>query len=88
MDWVALIPLLPAASFAVLLPLSGAMRKRLLWLPVTAMAASTALSIAALARVWPGGHPEEPVWSISWLLGTVGGQPLEMGLALDRKSVV
>ena len=83
MDWVALIPLLPAASFAVLLPLSGAMRKRLLWLPVTAMAASTALSIAALARVWPGGHPEEPVWSISWLLGTVGGQPLEMGLALD-----
>lgn len=83
MDWVVLIPLLPAASFAVLLPLSRLVRKRMLWLPVTAMATSTALSVAALARVWPGGHPEEPVWSTSWLLGTVGGRPLEMGLALD-----
>lgn len=83
MDWVALIPILPAAAFAVFLPLSRAMRMRLLWLPVTAMASSAVLSVAALARVWPGGHGGEAVWSTSWPLGTVGGETLRLGLALD-----
>ncbi len=83
MNWVALIPALPALSFVVLLPLSRAMRKRLLWLPPSAMAASAALSLAAFVRTWPGGHHEEPVWSIAWALGHVGGRPLELGLALD-----
>ncbi|MDZ4169764.1 MAG: NADH-quinone oxidoreductase subunit L [Coriobacteriia bacterium] len=83
MDWVALIPALPAAAFLVLLPLSRALRKRLLWLPPLAMSASAALALAAFARVWPGGHHVEPVWSIAWPLGHVGGKPLELGLALD-----
>ncbi len=83
MDWVALIPALPASAFAALLPLSRAMRKRLLWLPPLAMAASAALSLAAFFRTWPGGHHVEPVWSLSWTLGHVGGTPLELGLALD-----
>ncbi len=88
MNWVALIPLLPAAAFVVLLPLSRAMRARLLWLPVGAMATSCALSVAALARVWPGGKLEEPAWAISWVLGTVGGKSLSLGLALDPMAAV
>jgi NADH-quinone oxidoreductase subunit L len=83
MDWVALIPLLPAISFVVMFPLSRELRKRILWLPVSAMIASSVLSIVALVKVWPGGHLEEPGWSLSWPLGTVGGTPLELGLALD-----
>jgi len=83
MDWVALIPALPAAAFAVLLFMSRAVRRKVLWLPVGAMATSLLLSLVAFAQVWPGGHEGEAVWSASWTLGSVGGVPLELGLALD-----
>jgi NADH-quinone oxidoreductase subunit L len=83
MDWVALIPLLPAAAFLVLLPMSRAWRERILWLPVAAMVASTVLSVAAFVSLWPGGHADEHAWSLAWPLGHVGGAPIELGFSLD-----
>ena len=88
MDWVALIPALPVIAFAMLLPLSSAVRNRLLWLPVTAMVASLGLSIAAVASVWPGHEMGEPVWELSWRLATVGGTPIDVGLALDSLAAI
>jgi NADH-quinone oxidoreductase subunit L len=55
----------------------------MLWLPVAAMVTSAALSLAAFARVWPGGERVEAVWSLTWAFASIGGKTLTMGLALD-----
>lgn len=85
MNWIAFIPLLPAAAFVVLLPMSRVLRNRMLLLPVAAMAGSLALSIASLVAVWPGGHAaaEEPLWRLGWPFATVGGTDIALSLALD-----
>jgi len=83
MNWVLLIPVLPVVSFLVITPLPRATRNRILWLPVATMSTSLVLAIAALMKVWPGGHGEEPVWQLSWRFATLGGQSLSMGFALD-----
>ncbi len=61
MNWVAAIPLLPALTFVVLLPMSREVRRYGAYLSVGAMAASFLLSVTAFMRVWPGGS-EEPIW--------------------------
>ncbi len=87
MAWIALIPALPALAFVVLLPMSRVLRNKMIWLSVAAMSTSTALSIAAFLQVWPpveaSEHGAEAVWSMSWPLGIIGGQAIELGMALD-----
>lgn len=86
-QWVLAIPALPALAFAVLLVSSRSVRMKLLWLPIGAMFASLALSIAAFVTVWPGGS-EEAVWHGSLAFGSLGGHPLELSMALDPVSAV
>lgn len=84
MNWVALIPLLPVAAFAVFAPASRKARGALLWLPVAAMASSAALSIVALVKIIGAGHlGEEPLWHMAWPLATLGGKTIELSMALD-----
>jgi len=86
MNWVALIPALPAAAFAILAPMPRTLRNRVLWLPVTAMVGSLLLSVLALVQVWPGpveGAHAEAIWHISWPLAQVGSANISLGLALD-----
>jgi len=82
MDWVLLIPALPAAAFLILLPLSRATRNRLIYVPVAAMSTSFALAVAAFARVWPGGQ-HEPIWRVSWTFGRMGNQTFDAAFGLD-----
>lgn len=88
MNWVALIPALPALAFLVLLPMPRSLRNRMLWLPVAAMSSALVLALIALASVWPGGELEQPVWETSWQLAQIGGTPLSLGLALDPLAAV
>ena len=81
MGWVALIPLLPALSFAVLVGMSNRVRNASVWVSLGAIFGSLLLSFAAFAKVWPGG--EEPVWSAVFEAANIGGHPLELGLQLD-----
>ena len=87
MSWVVAIPALPAAAFAVLLVVSRSVRMRLLWLPIAAIFGSLGLSIAAFARVWPGGT-EEPVYHGALHFGQLGGSPLELTMALDPTAAI
>lgn len=63
MDYVLLIPLLPALSFALLAPMSNRLRNKSRWISVAAILGSLGLSIAALASTWPAigapGHGAE-----------------------------
>lgn len=83
MDWVALIPALPALAFAAFLPMPRKVRNRALWLPVAAMLGSLGLSVAALVGVWPGGEEAERVWSMGWVYASIAGKQLTAGFALD-----
>ncbi len=86
MDWVALIPLLPALAFAVLAPLSRAARARLVPLAVAAVLGSLGLSIAAFLAVWPGGH--DAVWQASVTIAHIGDRAITLGLALEPMSAI
>ena len=86
MNWVALIPLLPALAFALMVVMSNRARNSALWVSLGAMAGSLALSLAAFAQVWPGG--EEPVWSSTFVMADIGGKPLEIGMRLDAISAI
>ncbi len=89
MDWLLAIPALPAAAFAVMVALPRRVRNSILWLPISAIVASLALSVAAFARVWPGGSELTSVkWNYSWVLATVGGRPFELGLQLDAMTAI
>ncbi len=85
MGYVFAIPLLPALAFVLLVPMSRAVRNRARWISLAGILGALALSIAAFAAVWPGGHElaEEPLWHQSFTLGTIGGIPLDMGFQLD-----
>jgi NADH-quinone oxidoreductase subunit L len=87
MGWIALIPLLPALAFAVMLPVSRRTRTSLRWLPVAATCGSLVLSFVAFARVWPGGS-EAPVARFSAVLVRLGGSPLSIGIQLDAVSAI
>lgn len=82
MDWVLLIPALPALAFLIFLPLPRVVRNKLVLLPVAAMTTSCLLSIAAFLRIWPGGM-EEAVWSARWTFGRMGDQTFDAAFALD-----
>jgi len=85
--WIALIPLLPALAFAVMLPLPRAARTKLQWLPAAAMVAALGLSVAAFFAVWPGGS-EEPVFRMTTVLAHLGGAPLSVGIQLDGVAAI
>jgi NADH-quinone oxidoreductase subunit L len=82
MDWVLLIPALPALAFVLMLPLSRSARNRLLLLPTLAMSTSTVLAIVGLARLWPGGE-HVVAWTRSWTFARMGDTSFEAALALD-----
>lgn len=82
MDWVLLIPALPALAFVLLLPWPRTVRNKLLALPVAAMSTSFALAVAAFVRIWPGGQ-HEPLWHVSWTFGRMGTQTFDAALGLD-----
>jgi len=86
--WVALIPLLPALAFAVMLPMSRGVRTKVLWLPAAATVASLALSVAAFLRVAAEHGGEEPVYAASARLARLGGAALSIGLRLDAVTAV
>jgi len=89
MTWIAAIPALPAIAFIALILMPGAVRNRSLWIPVGAIVASAALSIAAFFQTVPGEHGiTEAVWRASWVLGTVDGAPLMLGMSLDAVTAV
>lgn len=85
MTYVLAIPLLPALAFALLAPLSGAMRNRVRWISVVAIASSLVLSTLAFLAVWPGGEERvlEPVFHTTFSIAQIGGAPLTLGLQVD-----
>ncbi len=87
MDWILLIPALPAAVFLVFLPLPRLVRNRLLPLSVAGIAGSLALAFAAFARVWPGGS-HDLVWHAEWTFGRVGDLVFQAGVGLDGVAAV
>ncbi|MCE5191929.1 MAG: NADH-quinone oxidoreductase subunit L [Actinomycetia bacterium] len=88
MGYVIAIPLLPALAFGVLAPLSNRARNAAIWVPVAAVCGSLLLSLAAFARVWPGGHEGEAVYRASAVFATLGSVNLHAGVLLDPISAV
>jgi len=88
MMWLLAIPGLPALAFLALLAMPLRLRNRLLWVPVGASCISAILSVVALLRVKTGNELTTILWSKSWLLGTVGGRPLELGLQFDSIAAI
>jgi NADH-quinone oxidoreductase subunit L len=86
--YVVAIPLLPAAAFALLAPLSRRLRNRAIWLAFAAVAGSLALAVAAFVRVWPGGHAGEPVYHASAAIAHVGDAVLTLGVRLEPTSAL
>jgi len=91
--WLPLIPLLPALAFVAMWPMSRAARNRFQWLPLVAMTASLAGSVAAFLAVAGAGqtHGEgeaAAVYRAAVTIATLGGKPLELGLRLDAVSAV
>ncbi len=85
MDYVALIPLLPALAFALMVVMSNRVRNASLWVSLSAIAGSLVLSLYTFTRV-PGG--EEAVWTMPIHLAEIGARPLEVGLRLDAVSAI
>jgi NADH-quinone oxidoreductase subunit L len=89
MGWLLAIPALPGVAFLTLLALPLRLRNRALCGPVSAMIGSAILSVLAFLQVWPGGTElTSVIWNYSWVLATVAGRPLELGLQLDAVAAV
>jgi len=86
MGYVLAIPLLPAAAFAILAPLSRRLRNGAIWVSVAAVAVSFILSVAAFLAVWPGGHEGEAVYHVFAPIAHVGESVFGAGLLLDPVS--
>jgi NADH-quinone oxidoreductase subunit L len=88
-NWLLAIPGLPMVAFIAMVALPRRLRNSILWLPIGAIIGSTLLSWAAFARVWPGGSELTSVaWNYSWVVGTVGGRPFELGQQLDAVGAI
>ena len=88
MGYVIAIPLLPVAAFALLAPLSRALRNRAVWVAFAAVLGSLALSVMAFVQTWPGGHAEEPVYQASFAFAHIGETALSLGVSLDPVSAL
>ncbi|MDY0341418.1 MAG: NADH-quinone oxidoreductase subunit L [Coriobacteriia bacterium] len=88
MDYVLLVPLLPALAFAVLTPMPRTVRLKLVPLAVGAVFGSLVLSIAAFLAVWPGGQQLEPAWHGVVTIAHIGDRAISLGLALEPMSAV
>ena len=89
MNWLLLIPALPAVAFVGLIALPRSARNKTLWLPIGAILGSTVLSFAAFFDSWPGGTELTSVeWNYSWTLAVVGGRPFELGMQLDAVAAI
>ncbi|MDR1775974.1 MAG: NADH-quinone oxidoreductase subunit L [Actinomycetes bacterium] len=86
--WVLLVPLLPAAAFVVLLPMSRRVRNACRFVPIAAMVVALGLSIAAAVQVYPGSHIGEPFWQVAWQLATLGGHAVTISFAVDSLAVL
>jgi NADH-quinone oxidoreductase subunit L len=88
--YILAIPLLPAAVFFVFFLMPRAVRNRLVFVPITAMAASTALSVFAFWTAWPGGEElaGHPLWEVVYRIGMVGRTPVDLILRLDPLTAV
>ena len=85
MSYVTAIPLLPAAAFLLLLPLSRKARNSAIWVAVVAIAMAFVLSVMAFAAVWPGGADlaKEPAYHASFPIAVVGDSTIDIGVMLD-----
>ncbi|MBN2405209.1 MAG: NADH-quinone oxidoreductase subunit L, partial [Coriobacteriia bacterium] len=83
MGYVLAIPLLPAAAFAVLAPLSRRLRNGAIAVSVGAVALSFLLSIVAFVATLPGGHEAEAAYHAFVPFAHVGDAVLGAGLLLD-----
>ena len=86
--WVTLAPLFPLLAFAVLALLPRSLRNTLRFLPVVGLAASFIIAVAAAITIWPGGPINAAFYTLSWSLGTIGGLPLTISLAVDSLAVL
>lgn len=86
MGYILAIPLLPAAAFAVLAPLSRRLRNGAITVSVGAVAVSFVLSVFAFLATWPGGHEGEAVYHVFMPIAHVGDAVLGAGLLLDPMS--
>ncbi|GAB4281183.1 MAG: NADH-quinone oxidoreductase subunit L [Coriobacteriia bacterium] len=85
MGYVALIPVVPMAAFALLAPLPRRWRNPGRFVSVAAMTVSLVLSLIAFFEVWPGGH-EEVAYHAFFEMGRAGGLSLGYGVRLDPVS--
>ena len=88
MAWVALIPLLPALAFVLLLPMPRKVRNNSISISVGAMVLALGLAVAAFVQVMPGGEHFEPVKLATFTVASLGGNPLTVGLSVDTVSAV
>lgn len=88
MGYVVAIPLLPVLAFAVLAPLSRRLRNKMIWVAVTAVVASLALSVLAFVQTWPGGHADAPVFEGAFEFAHIGPTVLTLGVSLEPVSAV
>ena len=83
MGYILAIPLLPAAAFAILAPLSRRLRNGAIGVSVGAVSISFILSAFAFLATWPGGHEGEAVYHAFAPIAHVGDAVLGAGLLLD-----
>jgi NADH-quinone oxidoreductase subunit L len=86
MGYILAIPLLPAAAFAILAPLSRRLRNGAIGVSVGAASFSFVLSVLAFFATWPGGHEGEAVYHVFAPIAHVGNTVLGVGLLLDPVS--
>lgn len=84
MNFVYLIPALPLLSFAIMILCPRAVRNKILFLPILAMAGSLVLSANVLMQVI-AQNPADVlvnVWHGAWSLAHLGGNPLTISLSV------
>jgi len=86
-------------AFAILTPMSRAMRNRTRWISIAAIIGSTILSLVAFAAVWPGTglaeegahgaeHGIEYAYHATYTIAEIGGVSLDLGIGLDPVAAV
>ena len=83
-----LIPALPLAAFAVMLPMSQRVRNGAIGISILAMVGALALSIATLVDVFPGAPVGEAIGGAHYQVATLGGVALTLSLSLDSLAAV
>ncbi len=86
---LAAIPLLPAAAFALLAPMSRELRNRAKWVSIVAMSASLALAVVAFVQAWLAPAHGEGARVVFHAFAPIApGGAFGFGLLLDPVSAV